>query len=114
MPCALYRSVSRSTLIGSTMSEPFASGDSRFSVTAIKVTPFARQMSMIGSSSCVFPPREASSITSPFCRKPVAPCTASAGEMKRAGRSMQHIRCAKCRQAMPVCPQPLAPMRSAL
>jgi hypothetical protein len=34
--------------------------------------------------------------------------------MKRAGRSMQHIKWAKCIQAIPVCPQPLAPMRGAL
>ena len=36
-----------------------------------------------------------------------------AGEIKRAGRSTQHIECAKCIHAIPECPQPAVPIRSA-
>ena len=113
VPCAFHLSVSRFTCCLSTTSAACASGDSRFSVTVMIDTPLALQMSTMGSSSFVLPPREAKTITSPFCKKPVAPWTASAGEINRAGRSMQHMRCAKCWQMMPECPQPAAPMRGA-
>ena len=36
-------------------------------------TPLALQMSTMGSNSLVLPPRDANTITSPACRKPVAP-----------------------------------------
>ena len=114
VPCELYLSVSLLTCCFKTTSAPRASGDSRFSVTVITFTFFAFQISIIGRSSLVFPPRDARTITSPSCKKPVAPCTASAGEINLAGRSIQHRRCAKCRQIIPECPQPQVPMRGAL
>jgi len=113
VPWALYLSVSRFTCCTSRASAACASGDSVFSVMEMIDTPLALQMSMMGSSSFVLPPREAKIITSPGCRNPDAPWMASAGEIKRAGRSMQHIRCAMCWQMMPEWPQPVVPMRSA-
>ena len=59
-------------------------------------TPFFLQMSTSTISSFVLPPREANTITSPSCRKPVAPWGPSAGEINLAGWSMQQRRCAKC------------------
>lgn len=106
--------VSRLTYILRTASAPFASGDSVFSVIEMTFTFFLLQMSSIGRSSPVLPPLEAKTITSPSLRKPVAPWTASAGEMNRDGRSMQQSRCEKCWQAIPECPQPEVPMRSAV
>ena len=63
-----------------------------FSVIVIIFTPFRLHISIIGRSSAVLPPRDARTITSPFLRNPVPPCTASAGDMNFAGCSMQFIR----------------------
>ena len=68
VPWLLYLSVSRLTCCLRTMSAPVARGDSRFSVTVMTVTPFLLQMSRMGSSSFVLPPREANSMTSPGWR----------------------------------------------
>ena len=45
-----------------------ARGEAVFSMTPITVTPLLRQISAMGISSSVFPPRETSSTTSPCCR----------------------------------------------
>ena len=109
VPCAFHLSVSRLTCCLSTTSAACASGDSRFSVTVMIDTPLALQMSTMGSSSFVLPPRGGEDHYITLLQKPVAPWTASAGEINRAGRSMQHMRCAKCWQMMPEWPQPAAP-----
>ena len=73
VPWAFHLSVSRLTCCFSTTSAACARGDSRFSVTVMIFTPLALQISTMGSSSLVLPPREANTITSPSWIKPVAP-----------------------------------------
>ena len=109
----MRQSLSRSIFMGTTICAFCARMEFRFSVTAIRVTPFLLHTSMMGSSSAVLPPRDTITTASPFFMQPMPPCTASAGERNCAPRSMQQSECANFLAAMPLEPLAQVVMRGA-
>ena len=107
----LNSSASASTRTLSTRSLSRASSEASFSVTPMTKTFLVLSAGSRRRISPVPPPLEMRIATSPGCTEPRAPCTASAGSRKKAGRSMHDSEWAILRAAAAEVPTPATATR---